>query len=53
VLVPEQLDAVALSSALVSAGVAAIYTPKDYELTAIMDDICELAARHPLSPVFS
>jgi (2R)-ethylmalonyl-CoA mutase len=36
--------------ALVSAGVAAIYTPKDYELTAIMDDICELAARHRLSP---
>ena len=35
---------------LIAAGVAAVYTPKDYELPVIMNDICELAARHRLSP---
>ena len=31
---------------LVDAGVAAVYTPKDYELARIMGDICDLAGRH-------
>jgi (2R)-ethylmalonyl-CoA mutase len=31
---------------LVDAGVAAVYTPKDYELSRIMGDICDLAGRH-------
>jgi (2R)-ethylmalonyl-CoA mutase len=31
---------------LLSSGVAAIYTPKDYELSGIMTDICELASQH-------
>ena len=35
---------------LIAAGVAAVYTPKDYELPAIMADICDLADRHRLSP---
>ena len=35
---------------LLAAGVAAVYTPKDYELPAIMADICDLADRHRLSP---
>ncbi len=35
---------------LIEAGVAAVYTPKDYELPAIMADICDLADRHRLSP---
>jgi (2R)-ethylmalonyl-CoA mutase len=35
---------------LIAAGVAAVYTPKDYEIPAIMSDICELTARHRLSP---
>jgi (2R)-ethylmalonyl-CoA mutase len=28
---------------LLGSGIAAVYTPKDYELAAIMDDIAELA----------
>jgi (2R)-ethylmalonyl-CoA mutase len=32
--------------ALVDAGVAAVYTPKDFELVRIMDDIARLAAAH-------
>ena len=35
---------------LIESGVAAVYTPKDFELPAIMNDICELTARHRLSP---
>ncbi|MGA1346419.1 MAG: protein meaA [Ilumatobacteraceae bacterium] len=31
---------------LIDAGVAAVYTPKDYELARIMGDICDLAGRH-------
>jgi (2R)-ethylmalonyl-CoA mutase len=31
---------------LLDAGVAAIYTPKDYELPQIMDDMARLAAEH-------
>ncbi|MGA0970984.1 MAG: methylmalonyl-CoA mutase family protein [Ilumatobacteraceae bacterium] len=31
---------------LLAAGVAAVYTPKDYDLVAIMDDICDLAVGH-------
>jgi (2R)-ethylmalonyl-CoA mutase len=32
--------------ALIDAGVAAVYTPKDFELVRIMDDIARLAAAH-------
>ena len=31
---------------LLNSGVAAVYTPKDYELSGIMTDICELASQH-------
>jgi (2R)-ethylmalonyl-CoA mutase len=31
---------------LLAAGVAAVYTPKDYEMASIMQDITELAAAH-------
>jgi (2R)-ethylmalonyl-CoA mutase len=31
---------------LVEAGVAAVYTPKDFELVRIMDDIARLVAAH-------
>ena len=34
---------------LIDNGVAAVYTPKDYELAAIMTDISELASQHRLS----
>ena len=33
------------ADALKTAGVAAIYTPKDYDLTAIMADIVEIVDR--------
>jgi (2R)-ethylmalonyl-CoA mutase len=33
-------------AALVDAGVAAVYTPKDYDLPAIISDIVDLAAAH-------
>jgi (2R)-ethylmalonyl-CoA mutase len=36
-------------SQLLSSGVAAVYTPKDYELAGIMTDICELASQHRLN----
>ena len=32
--------------ALVAAGVRAVYTPKDYEMGRIMDDIADLTAEH-------
>ena len=32
--------------ALEAAGVAAVYTPKDFELTKIMSDIVDLAVAH-------
>ena len=35
--------------ALLAAGVAAVYTPKDYELGRIMVEIAELAAEHRVS----
>jgi (2R)-ethylmalonyl-CoA mutase len=31
---------------LMAAGVSAVYTPKDFELARIMDDITELASSH-------
>ena len=31
---------------LIGKGVAAVYTPKDFELGRIMDDLAELAERH-------
>jgi len=31
---------------LADAGVAAVYTPKDFELSKIMRDVAELAAGH-------
>jgi (2R)-ethylmalonyl-CoA mutase len=31
---------------LIEAGVAAVYTPKDYELARIMDDIVSITERH-------
>ena len=31
---------------LVAAGVAAVYTPKDFELSRIMGDVARLAAEH-------
>jgi (2R)-ethylmalonyl-CoA mutase len=34
---------------LIDNGVAAVYTPKDYELAAIMTDISELTSQHRLS----
>lgn len=34
---------------LLNGGVAAVYTPKDYELASIMTDICELASQHRLN----
>ena len=33
------------AQALRQAGAAAIYTPKDYDLNAILDEIVEIAAR--------
>ena len=32
--------------ALEAAGIARVYTPKDYELAAIMDDLTDLAAEY-------
>ena len=32
--------------ALLAAGVAAIYTPKDFRLAAIVADLADLAAQH-------
>jgi methylmalonyl-CoA mutase cobalamin-binding subunit len=34
------------TAALEAAGVAAVYTPKDFELTKIMSDIVDLAVAH-------
>lgn len=34
---------------LTASGVAAVYTPKDFQLSAIMDDICTIAERHRTS----
>ena len=34
---------------LLNGGVAAVYTPKDYELASIMTDICKLASQHRLN----
>jgi ethylmalonyl-CoA mutase len=34
-------------AALLHAGVARVYTPKDYDLTAILSDIVELVAKPP------
>ncbi len=31
---------------LIAAGVAAVYTPKDFELAKIMSDVADLAAAH-------
>jgi (2R)-ethylmalonyl-CoA mutase len=31
---------------LLAAGVAAVYTPKDFELAAIMSDIADLVSAH-------
>ncbi len=31
---------------LVASGVSAVYTPKDYDLASIMNDVCELASEH-------
>ena len=33
------------AAALIAQGVAAVYTPKDYELAEIMDDLVDLAQR--------
>jgi (2R)-ethylmalonyl-CoA mutase len=33
------------AAALKQAGVAAVYTPKDYDLTAILDDIVDIVDR--------
>jgi (2R)-ethylmalonyl-CoA mutase len=33
-------------AALIDAGVAAVYTPKDFELVRIMDDIARLTVAH-------
>jgi (2R)-ethylmalonyl-CoA mutase len=33
------------AAALKAAGVAAVYTPKDYDLTAILDDIVDIVDR--------
>jgi len=35
---------------LEAAGVARVYTPKDYRLAAIMTDIADLAAAHRTHP---
>ena len=32
--------------ALLEAGIARVYTPKDFEVTRIMDDIVDLVAEH-------
>ena len=29
-----------------AAGIAAVYTPKDYDLVRIMDDICDVVVEH-------
>jgi (2R)-ethylmalonyl-CoA mutase len=34
---------------LISAGVAAVYTPKDYAVSRIMDDIVQIVERHRAS----
>jgi len=34
------------AQALEAAGIARVYTPKDYELAAIMDDLTDLAAKY-------
>ena len=34
------------AQALEAGGVARVYTPKDYELAAIMDDIADLATEY-------
>jgi len=34
------------AKALEAAGIARVYTPKDYELAAIMDDLTDLAAEY-------
>jgi len=31
---------------LTAAGIAAVYTPKDYDLVRIMDDICDVVVEH-------
>ena len=35
------------AEALKKAGVAAVYTPKDYDLTATLTDLVEIVARAP------
>jgi (2R)-ethylmalonyl-CoA mutase len=37
-------------AALLDAGVARVYTPKDFEINRIMGDIVELVAEHAASP---
>ncbi len=38
------------AEALKKAGVAAVYTPKDYDLTATLTDLVEIVAKAALKP---